>query len=217
MAQENEYICVVLVAGHSEVGKEIKRFNKIKQTTITTSPGVCNYGSEEQYIRLLEPYSRKSNLVIDEEKLLDEYQELKKTMHLDKETERKEEIANRFLKDPGIMSKKMTREYREKTYHLYDSARNKMGFVKLVLRNRGIIDITERIVDAVGSRVITKTDIFEFLNGAKMRYVLYLDMSCNDTEDDELMKVIREDKIVGGKRKLIKTHKIVKKTRKLKT
>ena len=194
-----KYNCVLLVAAHSDAGTEIKDLESIKQTTITSSPGICNAGSESHFMRLLEPY-QGTDLDINEEELCERFKAIKTTMHLDTSTPSKSERIRLFLEDPGFISEPLIRQYREKAYHFYEGD-SQVGCLKIIIEGSGIIDITDKVLEIKGSRVLTKTDIFDFLDGGGFKQVLFLDMSCNLTENAELSESIRRDKIVGGKKK----------------
>ena len=61
------------------------------------------------------------------------------------------------------------------------------------------MDITELLLAAKRERECTKTDVFDFLEGANLTRVLFIDMSCQLTEDLKLIDAVRKDKILGGK------------------
>lgn len=197
-----KYDCVILVNGHSEAPSTIKQ-TKVKQTTITSSPGVCNYGSERHFVHLMKLYEG-TDLEIDEADVRGSYQAIKQTMNLDRTTKEKEERATLFLGDPLFMSNKLIGKYREKEYHFFEKDET-VGYIKVIVKGYPLVDIRDKLIELKGSKKIFKSDIVAFLEGVGVKKVLYLDMSCNGTEDKNLIRRIRKTKVVGGKR--IKTKK----------
>jgi hypothetical protein len=192
-----KYNCVILVNGHSEAPSKIKK-TKLKQTTITATPGVCNYGSERHFVHLMKLFEG-TDLDIDEEDVRGSYQAIKKTMSLDRTTPEKDERATLFLEDPLFMSEKGINKYREKEYHFFEKEET-VGYVKVIVKGYPLVDIRDKLIELKGSKKIFKSDIFEFLEGVGVKKVLYLDMSCNGTEDKKLIARIRKTKVIGGKR-----------------
>jgi len=192
-----EYDCIVLVAAHSDAGITKKKLKTLKQTTIASGPGVCNAGSETHFIRLLKPYE-ETELIIDEDDVRERFQPIKKMMNLDVSTPLARERVIRFLEDSGFISKRLGKQYREKKYHFHENNRP-FGFLKIIAKGTKIMDITELLLSAKKERECTKTDIFDFLEGANLKRVLFIDMSCQLTEDLKLIDAIRKDKILGGK------------------
>jgi len=199
-----KYDCVVLVNGHSEAPSTIKK-TKLKQTTITSSPGVCNYGSERHFVHLLKSYEG-TDLEIDEKELRERYQAIKQTMSLDRTTPEKEEKALLFLEDPLFISKKGIGKYREKEYHFFEKDVT-VGCIKIIVEGYPIIDLRDKLIELKGTKKIFKSDMFDFLEGMGIGKVLYIDMSCNGTEDKKRMARIRKTKVIGGKRIKTKTRK----------
>ena len=196
-----KYDCVVLVNGHSEAPTKVKK-TKLKQTTITVSPGICNYGSERHFIHLMKRFER-TDLDIDENEVMESYQAIKKTMNLDRTTPEKDERATLFLEDPLFMSEKGISKYREKEYHFFEKDET-VGYIKVLVKGSTIMDLRDILIELKGSKKIFKSDIFDFLEGG-IKKILYLDMSCNGTDDPKLKARIRKTKVIGGKR--IKTKK----------
>jgi hypothetical protein len=191
-----KYDCVILVNGHSEAPSTIKK-TSLRQTTITSSPGVCNYGSERHFVHLLKSYEG-TDLDIDEEELRGRYQAIKQTMNLDKTTPTKEKRAALFLEDPLFMSDTLIGKYREKEYHFFEKDKT-VGYIKIIVKGYPIMDLRDTLIELKGSKKIFKSDILDFLEGMEMKRVLYLDMSCNGTEDAKLKARIRKTKVIGGK------------------
>jgi hypothetical protein len=192
-----KYDCVILVNGHSEAPSKVKK-TKLKQTTITSSPGVCNYGSERHFVHLMRLFEG-TDLDIDEDDVRGSYQAIKKTMSLDRTTPIKDERATLFLEDPLFMSQKGINKYREKEYHFFEKE-EVVGYVKVIVKGYPIVDIRDKLIELKGSKKIFKSDILEFLEGVGVKKVLYLDMSCNGTDDPKLKTRIRRTKVIGGKR-----------------
>jgi hypothetical protein len=188
-----DYDCIVLVAGHSDAGIKKKKLKTLLQTTIASTPGVCNAGSEKHFIRLLKPYEH-TDLILDEDEVRERFQPIKKIMNLDVSTPIARERVIRFLEDPGFISRQLSKQYREKMYHF-----DQEGFIKIIAKGTKIMDITELLLSAKRERECTKTDVFDFLEGANLTRVLFIDMSCQLTEDLKLIDAIRKDKILGGK------------------
>jgi len=186
-----KYDCVILVNGHSEAPSNIKKA-KLRQTTITSSPGICNYGSERHFVHLMKLFE-DTDLEIDEEVVRDGYQAIKKTMHLDKTSK----DVNAFLDDPLFISKKGIDKYREKEYHFFDEEKT-VGCIKVIVKGYPMIDIRDRLIELKGKKIF-KSDIFDFLEGVGVKKVLYLDMSCNGTDDSSLISKIKKTKVIGGK------------------
>ena len=201
-----KYDCVILVNGHSEAPSSIKK-TKIKQTTITATPGVCNYGSERHFVHLMKKYEG-TDLDIDENDVRESYQSIKKTMSLDRTTPAKDERATLFLEDSLFMSQKGINKYREKEYHFFEKDET-VGYVKVIVKGYPMVDIRDKLIELKGSKKIFKSDIVEFLEGVGVKKVLYLDMSCNGTEDKKLIQRIRKTKVIGGKRIKTKRRKRV--------
>ena len=196
-----KYDCVILVNGHSEAPTNIKK-TKLKQTTITASPGICNYGSERHFVHLMKRFEG-TDLDIDEDEVRESYQAIKKTMSLDRTTPEKEERAIHFLEDPLFMSKKCISKYREKEYHFFEKEET-VGYIKVLVKGNPIMDLRNILIELKGSKKIFKSDILDFLEGSVKR-ILYLDMSCNGSDDLKLKARIRKSKVMGGKH--IKTRK----------
>jgi hypothetical protein len=119
-------------------------------------------------------------------------------MNLDRTTPEKEERAALFLEDPLFISKKGIDKYREKEYHFFEKTET-VGYIKVIVKGYPMVDIRDKLIELKGSTKILKSDIFEFLEGVGVKKVLYLDMSCNGTEDKKLIQRIRKTKVVGGK------------------
>ncbi len=192
-----KYDCVILVNGHSEVPSKVKK-TKLKQTTITATPGICNYGSERHFVHLMKRFEG-TDLDIDEDDVRESYQAIKKTMSLDRTTPIKDKRAALFLEDPLFMTGKGISKYREKEYHFFEKEET-VGYVKVIVKGYPIVDIRDKLIELKGSKKIFKSDIFEFLEGVGVKKVLYLDMSCNGTDDPKLIARIRKTKVIGGKR-----------------
>ena len=192
-----KYDCIILVNGHSEAPSNIKK-TSLKQTTITSSPGVCNYGSEHHFVRLVKHYEG-TDLDIDESEVKESYQAIKKTMSLDRTTPLKDERATLFLEDPLFMSNKLIGKYREKEYHFFDKEET-VGYIKVIVKGYPTVDIRDKLIELKGSKKIFKSDVFDFLEGVGVKKVLYLDMSCNGTDDKKVIAKIRKTKVIGGKR-----------------
>ena len=201
-----KYNCVILVNGHSEAPSSIKK-TKLKQTTITATPGVCNYGSERHFVHLMKQYEG-TDLDINEDDVRESYQAIKKTMSLDRTTPAKDERATLFLEDPLFMSQKGINKYREKEYHFFEKDET-VGYIKVIVEGYPMVDIRDKLIELKGSKKIFKSDIFEFLEGVGVKKVLYLDMSCNGTDDKKLIARIRKTKVIGGKRIKTKRRKRV--------
>lgn len=203
-----QYDCIVLIAAHSNAGSIIKTLDVATQTTISSSPGICNAGSEHHFDELLKPY-QQSTLLINEKELLERYQPIKRKMNLDPS---QAYVAKCFLEDTGFIGNKLSNQYREKEYHFTDKG-TLFGHIKIIPKNNNIIDITSLILsakresDSFADSSVTKTDVFDFLEGAGFRQILYIDMSCNLTSDPDICEQIRTDKIVGGKKQKTKRFK----------
>ena len=106
-----KYDCILIVAGHSEAPTVLKNIRHLKQTTITISPGSCNWGSEVHFDYLVKPYEG-TDLVIREEDIVEHYQEIKKLMKIPP--------GETFLQERLTVTKPCidTCKFREKEYHL---------------------------------------------------------------------------------------------------
>jgi hypothetical protein len=118
-------------------------------------------------------------------------------MNLDRTTPAKDERATLFLEDPLFTSDKGISKYREKEYHFFEKDET-VGYIKVIVRGSPIMDLRDILIELKGSKKIFKSDILHFLEG-NVKKVLYLDMSCNGTEDPKLKARIRKTKVIGGK------------------
>jgi hypothetical protein len=184
-----KYDGVVLLCGHGQILNEIKE-TTLRQTTMAATPTVYSYGEPSIFLTLLEDLE----LTVNEKELLKKYQELKPKMVLDRRTSKDRIRARNFMSDKGVISKKLNHQYLEKNFSL------KGGYVILKIE-QGLQNITPYLKK---EGLLKKSDIFYFLEVIGLKNILFLDMSCNDTIDMDILSITHGRNILGGKKKTFK-------------
>ena len=183
------YDGIVLLCGHGGILNEIKE-TPLRQTTMSATPTVYSYGRPRLFLTLLEDLE----LTVNEKELLRKYQELKPKLLLDRRTTKDRIRVRNFMSDKGIISKKLNHQYLEKNFSLEG------GYVVLKTED-GLQNITPYLKK---EGLLTKSDIFYFLEVIGLKKILFLDMSCNDTIDMDILSITHGRNILGGKKKTYK-------------